>query len=92
MEQQGFLINHYNDNSDNHYNVDITENVNPNHRYNAALYMRFSKDDGQTSDSSSIATQRMLLTKYCSDNGYKIFARNPTTLTTTISRVKYGNR
>lgn len=41
--------------------------------YNAALYMRFSRDDGQASDSSSITTQKMMLEKYCQDNSYKIY-------------------
>lgn len=41
--------------------------------YSTALYLRFSKDDGQLGDSSSIETQRLMLNKYCRDNGYKVF-------------------
>lgn len=41
--------------------------------YNAALYMRFSRDDGQAADSSSITTQKMMLEKYCQNNGYNIY-------------------
>lgn len=41
--------------------------------YSAALYMRFSKDDGQVNDSSSITTQKMMLEKYCLDNGFRIY-------------------
>ncbi|MDR3293411.1 MAG: recombinase family protein, partial [Clostridiales bacterium] len=40
--------------------------------YSAAIYARFSKDDGQSYDSSSIETQKMMLEKYCRDNGYKV--------------------
>ena len=64
MEQQGYLIN-------SNYN-----NGTPvaNRLYNAALYMRFSKDDGKTCDSSSIETQKMMLEQYCKDNGFRIYA------------------
>lgn len=41
--------------------------------YNAALYMRFSSDDGLVTDNPSITTQKMMLEKYCMDNGFKIY-------------------
>jgi DNA invertase Pin-like site-specific DNA recombinase/C4-type Zn-finger protein len=41
--------------------------------YNAGLYARFSKDDGQATDNSSIQTQQMTLEKYCRDNGFKVY-------------------
>jgi DNA invertase Pin-like site-specific DNA recombinase len=62
MEQQGH-INELNYNG---------ENLN-NAGYNVGLYLRFSKDDGQACDSSSIQTQKLMLEKYCGDNGYKIY-------------------
>ena len=38
--------------------------------YNAALYCRLSKDDGFSDrDSSSIETQREMLSRFCSENG-----------------------
>lgn len=40
--------------------------------YNAALYLRLSKDDGTDADSSSIQTQREMLTRYCRENGFII--------------------
>ena len=64
MEQQGILTN---------YNANFNESFNAGKIYNAALYLRFSKDDGQTIDSSSIETQQMMLERYCSDKGYRIF-------------------
>jgi len=60
MEQQGYLTN-------NLINADNGK------LYNAALYMRFSRDDGQAADSSSITTQKMMLEKHCEDNGFKIY-------------------
>ena len=45
----------------------------PNKQYNAALYLRFSKDDGKLSDNSSIVTQEMTLTRFCADNGYAVY-------------------
>jgi DNA invertase Pin-like site-specific DNA recombinase len=62
MEQQGYIKNNLN-----------IENLGNGKLYNAALYMRFSRDDGQISDSSSIITQKMMLEKYCQDNGYRIY-------------------
>ena len=41
--------------------------------YKTAIYCRLSLDDGSEGDSSSIHTQRMLLEKYCKDNGYEIY-------------------
>ena len=61
MEQQGYYINN---------NLIRPDN---GKFYNAALYMRFSRDDGQVSDSSSITTQKMMLEKFCQDNGFKIY-------------------
>ena len=40
--------------------------------YNAAIYCRLSKDDLSQGESSSIQTQRALLTKYITDNGWRI--------------------
>ena len=40
--------------------------------YKTAIYCRLSLDDGSEGDSSSIHTQKMLLEKYCKDNGYEI--------------------
>jgi DNA invertase Pin-like site-specific DNA recombinase len=44
-----------------------------NHAYSAAIYCRFSKDDGRAEDSSSIQTQKMMLEKYCMEQGYPIY-------------------
>ena len=66
MEQQGYM----NLNNINNYNA---ENLIINGHYNAALYMRFSRDDGQAADSSSITTQRLMLNQHCQANGYKVF-------------------
>ncbi len=44
-----------------------------NHTYSAAIYCRFSKDDGRAEDSSSIHTQKMMLEKYCMEQGYSIY-------------------
>jgi DNA invertase Pin-like site-specific DNA recombinase len=62
MEQQGYLSN------------DNLTNASNGKAYNAAQYMRFSKDDGQLGDSSSIETQRLMLEKFCKDNGYKVYS------------------
>lgn len=40
--------------------------------YNTALYLRLSKDDGTDNESSSIQTQKEMLTRYCRDNGFTI--------------------
>lgn len=40
--------------------------------YNTALYLRLSKDDGTDNDSSSIQTQKEMLTRYCRENGLVI--------------------
>ena len=40
--------------------------------YNTALYLRLSKDDGADGDSSSIQTQKEMLTRYCRENGFII--------------------
>ena len=40
--------------------------------YNTALYLRLSKDDGADGDSSSIQTQKEMLTRYCRENGFVI--------------------
>lgn len=39
---------------------------------NAAIYCRFSKDDGQIADSSSIQTQKSMLERYCHEQGFAI--------------------
>ena len=41
-------------------------------RYITALYLRLSKDDGTDSESSSIQTQKEMLTRYCRENGFAI--------------------
>lgn len=41
--------------------------------YSAAIYCRFSKDDGRIEDSSSIHTQKIMLEKYCMEQGYPIY-------------------
>ena len=38
--------------------------------YKTAIYCRLSLDDGSLGESGSIHTQKMLLEKYCNDNGY----------------------
>ena len=40
--------------------------------YNTAIYCRLSKDDGLEQDSSSIQTQKEMLTRYCRENGFII--------------------
>ena len=52
MEQQGYIYNH-NNNNKVYFNG---ETVMPPEFYSVGLYTRFSKDDGQTSDNSSIET------------------------------------
>lgn len=41
--------------------------------YKTAIYCRLSLDDGSEGASSSIHKQKMLLEKYCKDNGYEIY-------------------
>lgn len=41
--------------------------------YNAALYLRLSRDDGESGESNSIATQRMMLRKYAEQNHFTIY-------------------
>lgn len=41
-------------------------------KYSTALYLRLSKDDGTGSESSSIQTQKEMLTRYCKENGFAI--------------------
>ena len=36
--------------------------------YNAALYLRLSRDDDNAGESNSIATQRMMLRRYAEQN------------------------
>ena len=38
--------------------------------YNAALYCRLSKDDEQAGESVSIGTQKIILEKFCKENGF----------------------
>lgn len=40
--------------------------------YNAAIYCRLSKDDETHGESSSISTQKSMLTKFVTDNGWRI--------------------
>ena len=70
MEQQGFLTAN---NDINAVNFNFGKDFFQGKIYNAGLYLRFSKDDGQTVDSSSIESQEMILQRYCQDNGYKIY-------------------
>ncbi len=42
--------------------------------YNAAIYCRLSKDDLNTGESSSIQTQKALLTKFVTDNNWRVAA------------------
>ncbi len=41
-------------------------------KYSTALYLRLSKDDGTDSESSSIQTQKEMLTRYCKENCFAI--------------------
>lgn len=41
--------------------------------YKAALYMRLSKDDDGTGESSSIGTQRKMLRSYAIENDFEIY-------------------
>ena len=45
----------------------------PSAGYNAAIYCRLSKDDEQAGDSVSIQTQKMMLEKYCQEQGFPIY-------------------
>jgi len=69
MEQQGFLAN----NGFAGYSSKTTENFVFNRQYRAALYLRFSKDDGKAADNSSIETQKMQLERFCEENGFAVF-------------------
>lgn len=40
--------------------------------YNVAIYCRLSKDDESHGESSSISTQKSMLTKYVTDNNWRI--------------------
>ena len=40
----------------------------------AAIYMRLSRDDGGDSESNSIQTQRMMLRRYCKEQGFSVFS------------------
>ena len=39
---------------------------------NAALYCRLSKDDEQAGESVSIGTQKIILEKFCKENGFSV--------------------
>lgn len=41
--------------------------------YSAAIYCRLSKDDDQSGESISIRTQKMMLEKYCLEQGFPIY-------------------
>ena len=40
--------------------------------YNAALYCRLSKDDEQAGESVSIGTQKIIIEKFCKENGFAV--------------------
>ena len=42
--------------------------------YNAGIYSRLSKDDINQGESSSIQTQKAMLTKFVQDNGWRVAA------------------
>lgn len=46
--------------------------INHTASYNAAIYCRLSKDDEQAGESVSIGTQKMMLEKYCLEQGFHI--------------------
>lgn len=39
----------------------------------AAIYLRLSRDDGGDAESNSILTQRMMLRRYCKENGISVY-------------------
>ena len=41
--------------------------------YSTGIYARLSKDDGTNTESTSIGTQKEMLTKYAQEQGFKIF-------------------
>ena len=41
--------------------------------YITGLYLRLSRDDEQQGESSSISTQRQMLTQYCHEQGLRIY-------------------
>ena len=41
--------------------------------YKAGIYCRLSSDDGTIGDSSSIQTQKLMLEKYCKEQGFTIY-------------------
>ena len=41
--------------------------------YNVGVYCRLSRDDADSGDSSSIRTQKEIIAKYVSDNGWKVY-------------------
>ena len=45
----------------------------PGRLFRAGLYMRLSKDDGDSGESSSITNQRKLLTAYAASHGFPVF-------------------
>lgn len=44
-----------------------------NQAYNAALYLRISRDDAGAGDSGSIRTQRAMLEKYCEEQNIRVY-------------------
>jgi DNA invertase Pin-like site-specific DNA recombinase len=50
----------------------MEQRINNSTIYNAGLYCRFSKDEGQIGDSSSIQTQKCMLEDYCQNNGFLV--------------------
>lgn len=51
----------------------LVQQSNENKIYNTAIYCRLSKDDGTNSESSSITTQKEMLTNYVNAQGFKIY-------------------
>ena len=42
-------------------------------RYNVAIYCRLSREDGDSAESSSISTQKEILTEYANNNNWNIY-------------------
>ena len=53
-------------------NQEVFMNIIPPNGYNAALYMRLSKDEIAKEESNSITNQRNILTEFANKNGFRI--------------------
>jgi len=73
MEQQGYRNPNQNYSSSYNQYEGLYDQCGNDKIYFAAAYMRFSRDDGQTYDSSSIQTQTMMLEKFCEEHGFRIY-------------------